>query len=237
MEDVGSESKIKTFLQPNQIQLINLIMFLKTLLPLLLAAPFITAELDQVVKVERRQYIAANDLDTGNCKDTMFIFARGSTEVGNEVSSSSESTLPCKASALNRTTIYYMLYTNPVQGTVVGPEVCDDLKMKLGGNLGCQGIGGAYTAGLAENFLPDNTAPQDVQAAVDVFNKCNTKCPKAKIVAGGYRYVHPTHSHPQIYLAQSNPDHLQRSALLIFLQSGQRSHRQRNPETRLWRQR
>lgn len=55
--------------------------------------------------------------------------------------------------------------------------------------MGCQGIGGAYTAGLAENFLPDNTAPQDVQAAVDVFNKCNTKCPNAKIVAGGYRYV------------------------------------------------
>ncbi|KAK5788397.1 hypothetical protein VI817_009355 [Penicillium citrinum] len=62
--------------------------------------------------------------------------------------------------------------------------------MKLGGDVGCQGIGGDYTAGLAENFLPDNTAPQDVQAAVDVFDKCNTKCPNAKIVAGGYRYIH-----------------------------------------------
>jgi hypothetical protein len=60
--------------------------------------------------------------------------------------------------------------------------------MQLGGNAGCQGIGGAYTAGLAENFLPEGTAPQDVQAAVDVFNKCNTQCPQAKIVAGGYRY-------------------------------------------------
>lgn len=55
--------------------------------------------------------------------------------------------------------------------------------------MGCQGIGGAYTAGLGENFLPQNTAPQDIQAAVDVFNDCNTKCPNAKIVAGGYRYV------------------------------------------------
>ncbi|KAJ5763031.1 hypothetical protein N7533_001712, partial [Penicillium manginii] len=124
--------------------------------PLLLATPLIAATNSVLTSpVERRQYISANDLDTGNCKDTMFIFARGSTEVGNT-------------------------------GTVVGPEVCTDLKTKLGGAVGCQGIGGAYTAGLAENFLPDNTAPQDVQAAVDVFNKCNTKCPNAKIVAGGY---------------------------------------------------
>jgi hypothetical protein len=55
--------------------------------------------------------------------------------------------------------------------------------------VGCQGIGGAYTAGLAENLLPQNTAPQDIQTAVDMFNECNTKCPNAKIVAGGYRYV------------------------------------------------
>lgn len=86
------------------------------------------------------------------------------------------------------------------QGTVVGPEVCDALKLDLGGKVGCQGIGGAYTAGLAENFLPKNTAPQDIQAAVDVFNKCNTKCPNAKIVAGGYRYVtSKSKSHSSVY--------------------------------------
>lgn len=70
---------------------------------------------------------------------------------------------------------------------MVGPEVCSSLSSKLGGKSGCQGVGGEYTAGLAENFSPQNTAPQDVQAAVDVFNKCNTKCPDANIVAGGYR--------------------------------------------------
>ncbi|KAJ5085294.1 hypothetical protein N7532_010065 [Penicillium argentinense] len=111
-------------------------MFLKAFLPLLLAPLVATTP----TSIEARQYITANDLDTGNCKD----------------------------------------------GTVVGPEVCDDLKMQLGGNVGCQGIGGAYTAGLAENFLPGNTAPQDVQAAVQVFEQCSQKCPKAKIVAGGY---------------------------------------------------
>jgi cutinase len=77
--------------------------------------------------------------------------------------------------------------------SVVGPEVCDDLALQLGGNVGCQGMGGAYTAGLGENFLPQNTAPQDIQAAVDVFNECNTKCPNANIDAGGYRYVNTDH--------------------------------------------
>ncbi|KAJ5900920.1 uncharacterized protein N7473_004990 [Penicillium subrubescens] len=126
-------------------------MFSQAFLPLLLA-PLIVASPTQL---GRRQYISANDLTSGNCKDVMFLFARGSTEVGN-------------------------------MGTVVGPDVCDDLALQLGGNVGCQGIGGAYTAGLAENLLPQNTAPQDIQTAVDMFNECNTKCPNAKIVAGGY---------------------------------------------------
>ncbi|OOQ87983.1 Cutinase 3 [Penicillium brasilianum] len=126
-------------------------MFLQALLPLLLT-PLVAAS---PIQLDSRQYISANDLTSGNCKDFMFIFARGSTETGN-------------------------------MGTIVGPEVCTDLGVQLGGKVGCQGIGGAYTAGLEENFLPQNTAPQDIQAAVDVFNECNTKCPNAKIVAGGY---------------------------------------------------
>lgn len=60
-------------------------MLLKTILPLFLTVPLIAAS-NSLTRVERRQYVAANDLNTGNCKDTMFIFARGSTEVGNEVS-------------------------------------------------------------------------------------------------------------------------------------------------------
>jgi hypothetical protein len=56
-------------------------MFFQTLLPLLLA-PLIAAS---PTGIDRRQFISANDLTDGNCKDTMFIFARGSTEVGNMV--------------------------------------------------------------------------------------------------------------------------------------------------------
>lgn len=57
-------------------------MFLQTFLPLILA-PLIAAT---PTGVDRRQTMTSNDVDTGNCKDTMFIFARGSTETGNMVS-------------------------------------------------------------------------------------------------------------------------------------------------------
>ena len=57
-------------------------MFLQTFLPLILA-PLIAAT---PTGVDRRQTMSSNDVDTGNCKDTMFIFARGSTETGNMVS-------------------------------------------------------------------------------------------------------------------------------------------------------
>ena len=129
-------------------------------------APLIEAS-SSLIKIERRQYVEANDVNTGNCKDTMFIFARGSTEVGNEVGISSASQQPA-----------ILMF----QGTVVGPEVCDDLKLQLGGKVGCQGIGGAYTAGLAENFLPQNTAPQDVQAAVDVLTNATRSVPTPKLL-------------------------------------------------------
>ncbi|KAJ5935603.1 hypothetical protein N7466_005150 [Penicillium verhagenii] len=126
-------------------------MLFQAFLPLILASLAAASP----AAIGRRQYIDANDLTDGDCKDTMFIFARGSTESGN-------------------------------MGTVVGPEVCDDLKTQLDGELGCQGVGGAYGATLATNFLPADTSTADIEAAVSVFNECNTKCPNAKIVAGGY---------------------------------------------------
>ncbi|KAI9926226.1 hypothetical protein ASPWEDRAFT_115688 [Aspergillus wentii DTO 134E9] len=106
--------------------------------------------------IRKRQFISANDLDIGGCKDVMFIFARGSTEIGN-------------------------------MGSVVGPEVCVALKGNLGADkVGCQGVGGAYTAGLVENALPQSTAPQAIWAATSYFKKAASKCPNMKIVAGGY---------------------------------------------------
>lgn len=56
-------------------------MFFQTILPLLLASLVAASP----TGLDRRQSISSNDVTDGNCKDTMFIFARGSTEVGNMV--------------------------------------------------------------------------------------------------------------------------------------------------------
>ncbi|KAJ0414134.1 cutinase 3 [Aspergillus carlsbadensis] len=110
---------------------------------------------DADISLERRQIVSADDLKNGDCKPVAFIFARGSTEAGN-------------------------------MGFIVGPQVCSDLKSRLGrNNVACQGVGGAYTAGLIPNFLPENTNRQSIQAAVDMFELAD-KCPDTQIVAGGY---------------------------------------------------
>jgi len=69
----------------------------------------------------------------------------------------------------------------------MGPAVCSGLKTKLGaGNVACQGVGGAYSAGLPENALPAGTTPGAISEATKMFTMADTKCPNTIIVAGGY---------------------------------------------------
>jgi hypothetical protein len=77
----------------------------------------------------------------------------------------------------------------PFQGLIIGPEVCSALKSKLGNKVGCQGIGGAYTASMTDNAKPAYTTQEAINEAIKMFKLAGSKCPNTKITFGGYRYV------------------------------------------------
>ncbi len=72
------------------------------------------------------------------------------------------------------------------QGTLVGPNVATGLSTRYPGSVWVQGVGGAYTAGLAENFLPAGTSSGAINEAKRLINLAASKCPSASIVLGGY---------------------------------------------------
>lgn len=72
----------------------------------------------------------------------------------------------------------------------MGPTVCSGLKSKLGASsVACQGVGGAYSAGLMDNVSAKGTSEGAIKEAQAMFNMADTKCPQTIIVAGGYRFV------------------------------------------------
>ena len=59
---------------------------LKSVLISALLSLAVATPVPQPADLEVRQLLgSSNDVEQGNCKDTMFIFARGSTEIGNMV--------------------------------------------------------------------------------------------------------------------------------------------------------
>jgi len=104
--------------------------------------------------VEKRQ--SSNELTQGPCKPTIFIWARGSTEVGNmgsfvgpQICSALKSALPS-------------------------------------GTVACQGVGGKYTASMGDNGQERFTSQVAIDEAVKVFQQAVQKCPESKITFGGY---------------------------------------------------
>jgi cutinase len=133
--------------------------------------------------IERRQFgfgglggtgSTANELSSG-CKKITFIFARGSTEIGNMVSRDNS----------NPQTWHPKLTSHP-QGSTVGPPTCDGLKKAYSNDVACQGVGGAYTASVGSNALPGGTTPAAYNEAIGIFEKAASQCPDTIIVAAGY---------------------------------------------------
>jgi cutinase len=71
----------------------------------------------------------------------------------------------------------------------MGPRVCKILKSEYPDKVACQGVGGAYSAGIIDNVQPKGTTTAAIAEATKMFNTASTKCPNTVIVFGGYRSV------------------------------------------------
>ncbi|KAK4098527.1 carbohydrate esterase family 5 protein [Parathielavia hyrcaniae] len=71
-------------------------------------------------------------------------------------------------------------------GSSTGPAVAEELEDEYRRDLWVQGVGDPYTAGLADNALPQGTSRAAIGEAQRLFTMANTKCPNAAVVAGGY---------------------------------------------------
>jgi cutinase len=65
--------------------------------------------------------------------------------------------------------------------------VCKGLKDGYPGKVLCQGVGGAYSAGILDNVQPKGTTAGAIAEATKMFTTASQKCPKSFIIFGGYR--------------------------------------------------
>ncbi|KAF2167806.1 carbohydrate esterase family 5 protein [Zasmidium cellare ATCC 36951] len=98
----------------------------------------------------------SDELQDGDCRDVIFIFARGSTEPGN-----------------------MGITVGPSTCSALKDSLGDDA-------VACQGVGGAYLGDLGSNALPDGTTQAALDESTKMFNLASSQCPNSKVVAGGY---------------------------------------------------
>jgi hypothetical protein len=81
------------------------------------------------------------------------------------------------------------LLIQKIQGTL-GVPLSDALESYYGAsNIWVQGVGGPYGATLAGNLQPRGAPAASIAEMTRLLTLANTKCPKSKVVAGGYSYV------------------------------------------------
>ncbi|KAK4213418.1 family 5 putative carbohydrate esterase [Rhypophila decipiens] len=77
--------------------------------------------------------------------------------------------------------------TEPGNMGTLGPFTADVLEATYGAaNVWIQGVGGNYKANLLDNILPDGTTSAAITEMKNLFSLANSRCPGAKVVAGGY---------------------------------------------------
>ncbi|KAL2267171.1 hypothetical protein VTJ83DRAFT_4448 [Remersonia thermophila] len=71
-------------------------------------------------------------------------------------------------------------------GITTGPILAGALEDSFRRNIWIQGVGGAYTASTAPNFLPRGSSEGAINEAKRLFGLAQSKCPDTPVVAGGY---------------------------------------------------
>ena len=68
-----------------------------------------------------------------------------------------------------------------------GPVLQKGLNKEFKGDFAMQGVD--YPADLPSNFLPGGTQKSAIEKMAQLLTDAATKCPNAKLAAGGYRFV------------------------------------------------
>jgi cutinase len=129
--------------------------------------------------LEERAVTTEDGLTTDACKALILIFARGTNEEGNvgEIAGPPWFTALRASLGTEKVTVQGVAYAANVAGSVV-PFVVFRLKWLMLTNLRRYLIGGD---------------PAGSKTMATLINQASTKCPSAKIVLGGYRYVFTHH--------------------------------------------